>query len=54
MILRIADGVFFGDFNELLLDRFLFAFRDEETGECGAGLPGVQEMVLKQRWIGLL
>ena len=43
VVCRITDGILFGDGGELFFDEGFFAFRDEQAGEGGAGLAGVQE-----------
>ena len=42
-VCRVADRIFFGDGAELFFDEGFLAFRDEQAGEGGAGLAGVQK-----------
>ena len=42
-VCRVADRIFFGDGGKLFFDEGFLAFRDEQAGEGGAGLAGVQK-----------
>lgn len=46
---RVADRIFFGDGAELFFDEGFLAFRDEQAGEGGAGLAGVQEDAIEAK-----
>ena len=48
-VCRVADRIFFGDGGELFFDECFLAFRDEQAGEGGAGLAGVQKNAVEAK-----
>ena len=49
VVCRVADRIFFGDGAELFFDEGFLAFRDEQAGEGGAGLAGVQKDTIEAK-----
>ena len=49
VVCRVADRIFFGDGGKLFFDEGFLAFRDEQAGEGGAGLAGVQKDTIEAK-----